>query len=185
MAAKPNLESDPALRLFFALWPDEPARVALSRLAKEVAHHGQGRAPHEANLHLTLAFIGSVPRVRVDSLLEAGERVAGAASPFPLTLDRIGGRAYGLAWLAPSSLPEPLHALHASLTEALVAARFALQQRMFRPHVTLARDCSRPAHRGRVQPIGWQVERLSLVVSTLAAGGSEYRNVATWPFRNA
>jgi 2'-5' RNA ligase len=51
---------------------------------------------------------------------------------------------------------------------------------MFRPHLTLARHCARAAHRGAVRPIGWQVARLSLVESTLAPGGSRYREVAGW-----
>lgn len=169
------------MRLFFALWPDRQARAALARLAKEVANEGQGRAVPEANLHLTLAFIDGVPESRLASLLATGQRVALHAVSFPLTLDRVGGRAYGVAWLAPPNLPEPLHALHATLADALGAAGFALQQRMFRPHVTLARDCARPAHRGRITPIGWQILQLSLVASTLAAGGSEYRNVGDWP----
>jgi RNA 2',3'-cyclic 3'-phosphodiesterase len=169
------------VRLFFAVWPDTRARAALSRLAQEVARDGQGRAPRESNLHLTLAFLGEVPQRRVEALLEVGERVAGLSPPFPLTLDRVGGRAYGVAWLAPPSLPEPLQHLHAALTGSLAATGFSLEQRMFRPHVTLARDCARPAHRGRIAPIGWDVRQLTLVASTPAAGGSEYRNVGEWP----
>jgi 2'-5' RNA ligase len=173
------------VRLFFALWPDTRARTALSRLAQEVAHNGQGRAPSASSLHLTLAFLGELPQQRVEALLDVGQRVAAAASPFPLTLDRIGGRAYGVAWLAPPSLLEPLHHLHAALADTLAATGFSLQQRMFRPRVTLARDCARPAHRGRIAPIGWEVRRLSLVASTLAAGGSEYRYVGEWPLGDA
>jgi 2'-5' RNA ligase len=52
---------------------------------------------------------------------------------------------------------------------------------MFRPHVTLARDGVRRAQRGDVAPIGWKVDRLALVASTLAPGGSRYADVATWP----
>lgn len=169
------------MRLFFALWPDTRARAALSRLAREVAHNGQGRAPRDSSLHLTLAFLGEVPQPRVEALLDIGQGIAGGVCPFPLTLDRIGGGAYGVAWLAPPSLPEPLQRLHAALSDTLAAAGFSLQQRRFRPHVTLARDCVRPAHRGRVAPIGWEVRRLSLVASTPAEGGSEYRNVGEWP----
>ena len=169
------------MRLFFALWPDPPARAALARFAREVANHGQGRASRDANLHLTVAFIGAVPESRLAALLQIGESTAALAAPFRLELDRVGGRAYGVAWLAPPSLPEPLHALHATLTEGLRAAAFPSEQRMFRPHVTLARDCARPAQRGRIAPIGWQVQRLALVASTLAPGGSEYRNVGDWP----
>jgi 2'-5' RNA ligase len=55
-------------RLFFALWPDAPARAALVRLAHEIAHHGHGKAPREDNLHITLAFLGPVAAERVGAL---------------------------------------------------------------------------------------------------------------------
>jgi len=51
---------------------------------------------------------------------------------------------------------------------------------MFRPHVTLARHCARAAHHGAVEPVRWTVERLALVESMLAPGGSRYREVAGW-----
>ena len=40
--------------MFFALWPDAPARAALGELAAGIVRNAGGRAPAEANLHLTL-----------------------------------------------------------------------------------------------------------------------------------
>jgi 2'-5' RNA ligase len=71
--------------------------------------------------------------------------------------------------------------LQASLAQALADEGFPRERRMFRPHVTLARDCVRSVHRGRIPPIGWRVERLSLVASTPQRGGSEYRDIGEWP----
>ena len=170
-----------SLRLFFAIWPDKPSRKALASLALEVARAGQGRAPRAENVHLTLAFLGEVEVARLDALLALGSRVATPAQPFPLTLDHIGGTSYRIAWVAPAEYAEPLHALQASLASALADEGFPGERRMFRPHVTLARDCVRSVHRGRIPPIGWQVERLSLVASTTQRGGSEYREVGGWP----
>jgi 2'-5' RNA ligase len=170
-----------ALRVFYALRPDARARSAMSRLAQEVAHHGHGRAPRESNLHVTVAFLGEVRAGQVGTLSAIGERVAGEVAPFALALDRIGGTSYGIAWLTVEVAPPPLRALHASLRDALRSGGFATEQRMFRPHVTLARGCARAVHRGRIEPIVWQVERLSLEASTPARGGSEYRTLASWP----
>ena len=60
------------------------------------------------------------------------------------------------------------------------AAELPSPARMFRPHVTLARDCLRSTHRGRVAAIQWQVKELALVASTQTARGSHYRNVGEW-----
>lgn len=172
---------DATLRLFFALWPDERARRTIARLAADVARDVQGRPPREAGLHLTLAFLGEVPSSRLEALTTLGQQVASAATPFPIALERIGGTSYRVAWLAPATYSEPLHALHRLLTDALVPVGFPPERRMFRPHVTLARDGLRSVRRGAIPAIDWQVDRLTLVASTLKRGGSDYREISAWP----
>ena len=39
----------------------------------------------------------------------------------------------------------------------------------------------RSVRRGAIPPIRWNVERLTLVASTPRRGGSEYREVGSWP----
>ena len=172
-------------RLFFALWPDERARARLARIAAEVAHVGQGRTPRPESLHLTLAFLGEVSEDRVALAEAAGARAADAVDPFALALDQVGGNAYGVAWFTPAAVPSPLHELQDALAEALAASGFDRERRMFRPHVTLARDCVRSAQRGPMPPVEWSVERLSLVASTLGPGGSRYADLASWPLRRS
>jgi 2'-5' RNA ligase len=117
--------------------------------------------------------------------MRAGEDAVRGVDPFELTLERMGGTAYGIAWLAPGTVPEPLRTLHERLAVALETAGFPRERRMFRPHVTLARDCVRAAQRGAIAPIVWTPQRLALVASTPAASGSRYRDVAGWPLRSA
>ena len=177
----PSALASATRRLFFALWPDAPARAALVRLAHEIAHHGHGKAPREDNLHVTLAFLGPVADERLGALQRIGCDAAAGIVPFGLSLERVGGTGFGIAWLSCDGVPPSLAALHAALATGLAREGFPTERRMFRPHLTLARHCARAAHRGAVQPIGWQVERLSLVESTLAPGGSRYRNLLEWP----
>jgi 2'-5' RNA ligase len=171
----------PAHRLFFALWPDAPAQAALARLAREVAHHAHGKAPHEDNLHVTLAFVGAVAGERLAALERVGGEAAATVAPFELALERVGGTGFGIAWLSPDGLPPPLSTLHAALAAGLSREGFVVERRMFRPHLTLARHCVRAAQRGAVAPVRWTVQRLALVESTLASGGSRYRDRANWP----
>ena len=171
----------PTHRLFFALWPDAPAREALVRLAHEIAHHGHGKAPREDNLHITLAFLGPVAAVRLGALERIGREAAAGVAPFGLSLERVGGTGFGIAWLSPDGVPSSLAALHAALVAGLAREGFPTERRMFRPHVTLARHCARAAHHGAVEPVRWTVERLALVESMLAPGGSRYRNLLECP----
>ena len=166
-------------RVFFALWPDSPARAALAGLAREVALESGGR-PTAANLiHLTLAFVGDQPAIRVDSLrrLAAGIRTGG----FMLALDEIGGFARtGIAWLG-ASAPQPgLVALRDNLAAALQARGFPVDARPYAPHLTLARRSVNAVDRRLVQPVRWRVTSFALVGSELAGGGPSYRTIAEW-----
>ena len=67
-------------RLFFALWPDEPARGRLAPLAAEVAAQASGKPVPIAKLHLTLAFLGEVDAARIDRAVEAARGVHFAPS---------------------------------------------------------------------------------------------------------
>jgi 2'-5' RNA ligase len=153
----------------------------LRALARTVAAQRGGRAPRDENLHVTVAFLGSVATGRVNEVASIGEASARSSSPFVLTLDRIGGTAHGIAWLAPADVPASLDRLQRTVSGHLDAAGFAIERRRFRPHVTLARHCTLAPHRNEVTPVAWRVDRLALVASTTATGGSRYTEIAAWP----
>jgi len=170
------------LRLFFALWPDPAARVAIAALAREVAERTGGRATRERTIHLTLAFLGDVNPDRVPALAGIGDAAARAAPPFALKLDLVGGfREARIAWLGAEPVPAPLAAVAAVLNKCLAAEDFRVDRRPFAAHVTLARKCRSMPPRANVEPVDWPVDRLSLVASELASGGSRYRIHAEWP----
>ena len=173
-------------RVFFALWPDAEAGAALASLAGSVAKARSGRATRPDQLHVTVAFVGAVAPAAMERLHLAGARAAAAAAPFTLALERLGGAARdGVAWVEASSHPSALTTLHEALAAALREEGFLLEARAFRPHVTLARRCTRPADRREIAPLSWSVDRLALVVSTSAPGGSRYRTDAAWPLSGA
>jgi RNA 2',3'-cyclic 3'-phosphodiesterase len=126
-----------------------------------------------------------VEAARLPALLAVGERAAARAVSFRVAFERLGGGSYALCWLAPALVPDALRELHGALVDELRAENFATEQRMFRPHVTLARDGTVRARRGEVRPIAWEVTELALVASTTAAGGSRYERMATWPLGGA
>jgi 2'-5' RNA ligase len=169
-------------RVFFALWPDAGAKPALSALAAAAARTRGGRPTRADQLHLTMAFIGEVAPAAMPLLRAAGVEAAAAAAPFVLTLDRPGGTARdGVAWLEATAPPAALMTLHDALAGALRRAGFATEARAFRPHVTLARRCTRPAGPDEAASTSWAAESLALVASTPAPGGSRYETIAEWP----
>ncbi|MCC6867781.1 MAG: RNA 2',3'-cyclic phosphodiesterase [Burkholderiales bacterium] len=179
-------EADAATRVraFFALIPDSAVRERLLALAREIARRSRGRVVSAEHLHLTLAFLGDVSLARVPDLRAIGDRLPHVAAT--LAFDTLGAwRASGVAWIAPSHVPDEITALHAALNTALRAAGFAIEDRPFRPHVTLARRCVQPPPRGPTAPIVWNVGVLSLVGSELRPDGPRYTTLAQWPLTPA
>jgi len=173
-------------RLFFAVVPDAAARAALAALAREVARETGGRAPREENLHLTLAFLGNLPRERIAELTAIGAAAAAAATPFPLALERVGAfREAGVAWAGTETVPAPMQRLFEELRALLRAAGLPTERRAFHPHVTLARRCRRGPPIAAMAPVAWRVESIVLMASETRPDGAHYRALASWPLAAA
>ena len=166
-------------RLFFALWPDAAARDALARAAACVDVR-EGHRVRPANLHLTLAFLGSVPAAAQAALM-AAEPAPGAAA-FTLEVGLAGWwRTSRVAWLAPLEEPLALHALHAAVGDAASAAGLRVERRPYRPHVTIARHVRRAPRSLEAFQIRWQVTDFALVESLQEAVGARYEVRRRWP----
>jgi 2'-5' RNA ligase len=151
-------------------------------LALEIARETGGRAAHEHNLHLTLAFLGSLPGRRIAELEPIGRETARVAAPFALTLDLLGAfREAGVAWAGPQAIPAELQQMFETLRAALQAAHLPTERRAFHPHVTLVRRCRRGLAPRAMAPLAWQVDALTLMGSDTLPDGPHYRELASWP----
>ena len=146
----------PTRRLFFALWPDGALRRELTRATRSVVRAAGGRPVPAANLHITLAFLGSVPADAVAGLKTLAGEVA--AEPFDLALARVGffPRARTL-WLGPVSPCLALGRLEERLWQSLSAAGWTRESRPFTPHLTLVRKARAMPEAPAVKPVLWRV----------------------------
>jgi 2'-5' RNA ligase len=177
--AMPTPDPTPALRLFFALWPDPALRRRLAAHAALWRFAPPARASRAEQLHLTLLFMDGVAPDALDALCAIGAAVAARTPRFALALDAArvwpGG---GIAHLAPREPAAPLLALHAALRDAVSAAALPCDRRAFSAHVTLARRASAAAAPSAFAPLPWAATRLSLVQSRLGEG--RYQLLASW-----
>lgn len=162
-----------ARRLFFAL-PLSP------RLQQRIAHWRAGLAlprcrpvPPE-NLHLTLKFLGMVADDRLPALLA----IAGALHPprFGLVLAHLDCWHGGILHLAPGKTPARMLRLVEALDAALEAQGYAREGRVFRAHLTLARDCRAPVH-AETPRFALEARRFVLMESR----DGRYDELASWP----
>ncbi len=173
----PMQHSAPAgARLFLALWPDERVRRDLSAVRDAWPWPPRtGRVP-SASLHLTLHFLGDVPRRGLPELV-AGLDVP--AAPFDLRLDRAALWPGGIAVIEPGTVPAPLLVLHTTLGDALTALGVPLERRPYRPHVTLARRARGAVPPGAAADVAWAVRGYALIESGAGARGG-YGVVHAW-----
>ena len=153
-----------SVRLFFAIWPDAAARERLAALGQEVAQVARGKPVPSANLHLTLAFLGEVEEARAAPLPEIAARVEAGA--FRIRFDRVGSFAKArVAWVGCAKPPAELVLLQSRLATALAGGGFAIEERPFAPHLTLARKAAVALPPARIEPIEWEVRDFALVRS--------------------
>jgi RNA 2',3'-cyclic 3'-phosphodiesterase len=151
------------MRLFLALWPDERLRDQLQMRRDAWVWPASARPVPPQNLHLTLHFLGEVADHRVEDL---DTRLRLPFSPFALNFGRDALWHNGVAVLEPEQLPQALMQLHARLGTVLTDAGVPVDQRAYRPHVTLARHAggSAPPTRGQ-EALQWHVDSYVLVAT--------------------
>jgi RNA 2',3'-cyclic 3'-phosphodiesterase len=175
-----------AERLFFALWPGEAERAALARLQRDLLRPG-ARATDPTDLHLTLAFLGTVPLERRACCEAAGDGIR--ALPFDLNLARVGyWPRPRILWCGPLAPPAPLLALVRDLTDALRPCGFPGERRPYAAHITLARKVA--GFQGPAPPadaawrLDWPITDFVLAASS-EGPPPRYRVVRRWSFQNA
>ena len=160
------------IRLFTALWPDPAVRAQLAALRDAWGWSAGARPVADAKLHATLHFIGAFPR---DSLAELGAALARVPVE-PVQLHASGSDVFrgGIAVALLEAGPA-LADLHARIGEVLAGLGVALEERPYRPHVTLARRAGGSRPPGRWPPLAWRADGFVLVHSR----GGSYEVLAT------
>ncbi len=183
------------MRAFVALVPraEALAELAAAVAPLRAAHPGLRWTP-TAQWHLTLAFLGEIDEAVLPGLTERLSRAARRHPPLSLALS--GGGRFGdrVLWTRVHGEVDGVRRLAASVTAAARRCRIAVDDRPFRPHLTLARDRDGADLRAAVAMLAgfagsrWTADALHLVRSRLGAGPggtAVHEIVATWPLGGA
>lgn len=148
-------------RLFLAIWPDDETLNGLVARRNAIEWESGAKVSPDERLHLTLHFIGQVPRDRVPALREA---LQVHCDEIELTLSWLDVWKDGVAVLRPQAVPPSLMSLRRQLSQRLNDVGLPVEEREFRPHVTLARNAPGAAD-PLGQPLLWRSRGYALVES--------------------
>lgn len=153
------------MRLFVAInFSNDIKNTLLGAISELRAKSGSGNFTRPENLHLTLAFIGESTDVK--AIRSSIDRCA--AEPFGLAVS--GSGHFGdLYWVGIENNPQ-LKALAENLQNDLRSSGFAIEDRAFKPHITIARQLS------TAQLVSLNVPRTSMTVTRISLMKSERVN---------
>lgn len=166
-------------RLFFALWPDDQVRFELHRL-QSTLELSDGRLVHEADLHITLQYLGQVTGDQLACIKTAASRVE--VTPFRLGIDSVHHwRRPRVLWAGLAFTPHELQCLVQQLGEQLAACGFTPENRLYCPHVTLARKVKAALGAQLTDAVSWEANEFVLVESYTDGRIPRYEPVARYP----
>jgi 2'-5' RNA ligase len=160
-------------RLFFALWPSDRQRELLRDTLRPVLTSIEGDATDRRNWHVTVVFIGDFPEEQIPFLQAAAADVE--RTTIRLRFDRVTfWQRPKIACLQPVTVPPSLQELVASLTQVLAAFDVVPEDRVYRPHITVARRARTFDDLLLTRPIDLEWNEFELVESVSAPGGVSY-----------
>lgn len=163
-----------ARRLFFALWPSERQRELLRDTLRPVLTSVEGDAVDRRNWHVTLVFIGDFPEEQIPFLEAAVADLERAA--IRLRFDRlVFWQRPKMACLQPITVPPALQRLVRSLTEVVAAFDVVPEDRVYRPHITVARRARAFDDLLLTRPVDLEWSDFALVESLPGPSGVQYR----------
>jgi 2'-5' RNA ligase len=181
-----SVEISPMHRLFVAI---RPPLFVRDRLIDAMDDGPEFRWQEEAQLHLTLRFVGEVDRPLAEDLAAALRQVR--AERFTARIAGVGRfeqRSGGALW-AGVEPKAPLAALAAKVERACQLVGLEPERRAFHPHVTLARWKGRRTHEvarflerhPALVSDPFEVDAFTLFESHLSRHGAHYEEVARYP----
>ncbi len=168
------------MRLFIAIHFPEEIKSALRAIRNSLKESALcGNFTSDENLHLTLVFLGECDNYQTGIIKSVMNEVLFPA--FQLLLEKAGyfKRDGGNTWWVGLKDNKTLSDLQANLTRRLKQKGFLLENRNYKPHVTIGREVK--LRSGFVQPevqqIGFNVSSIELMTSERINGKMTYRAI--------
>jgi 2'-5' RNA ligase len=175
------------MRLFIAVFPPADVQQTAYRAADPLRPgHDAVAWVRKENLHYTMRFLGEVDEDGAKRASEAMRAAAASRAKFGASLGGFGAfpsaRRARVLWIAMLQGAEPMRLLASALDASLARRGFDAGDESFEPHLTVGRvrvpsDWTARLIDAPTVEARFQVDRLRLVKSALASGGSRYETI--------
>ncbi|MDX1405637.1 MAG: RNA 2',3'-cyclic phosphodiesterase [Woeseiaceae bacterium] len=162
--------------LFYALWPSERQREVMRDIINPAVSEVEGVAVDRRNWHITLVYIGVFDEDNIPALQAAASNIA--PFDFRLRFDRISfWQRPKIASMNPRNTPAELTALVKSLEDILKPFGFVPNERVYRPHITVARRARSFTEVPLARPLDLEWSSFELVESVPTTRGVQYHPI--------
>ena len=172
------------MRAFVAVFPPSEVRREALTWARRRSSDDRVRWTRPENVHLTLKFLGDIRGEALGGIGAALGEVCAQHAPFEATLAELGAfpsaQRARILWIGVGAGSDRLLSLASDIDNALAPLDFEREKRPYVPHLTLGRVRGRSLHlvlTSGAQGTGFQIERIELMESSLAAEGASYKTV--------
>lgn len=162
------------IRSFIAVELPAEIKLALVKMQSQLKSGGGERIKwvDPRIMHLTLKFLGNIDTALTGNIAAALEEACCEVSPFPIELGGLGvfpnARRVQVVWVGLKGEVEKLGRLQKSIDAVLAPLGFTAENRLFAPHLTLARVREEAGPEER-QLLG------QLVAATVPEGGGSFK----------
>ncbi len=176
-------------RIFAALNISEEAKDRIAEITRELkrnfSHLRVGWEKPE-KIHLTLKFLGDIDEKQLGQLGEAVKSAVSGFAPFSLRMENAGcfpsRKKAKILWIGLTDESGNLQNLQERLEEETGARGFEKENRLFKPHLTVARlrEPERSAEltdaflQKQFEPVSFEVSEIVIYESKLQPAGSVY-----------
>ena len=167
------------MRLFIAINFDDAAVAEMLAVQDRLRAYGSGNFTREENLHLTLAFLGEVDAADLDEVKACMDEIT--MRRLRLDFSRVGCfRRDSELWWIGAEENKVLSGIQRRLVNALKDAGLPVDDKRFKPHITLAREMNV----GKLstedllpEPFSTEVDAISLMLSERINGKLTYTEI--------
>ncbi|MGZ3651067.1 MAG: RNA 2',3'-cyclic phosphodiesterase [Bdellovibrionota bacterium] len=187
------------LRLFIAVDPEPSVAEGIENFVRASSPAAELRWIPRKNYHLTLKFLGATPQNQIPAVLKVLQGIAETECAFSVIFKGLGvfpdKRNPKVLWIAIEDGSGRLSLLAKKIELAMVAIGFAMENRDYVPHLTVAKVARSNFHASKQwseNPLLHQeanfgpseVRELFLYESRNGPGGVQYEALARFAFRH-